>query len=148
MPYTKPTPAELKIRYPAFAAVDDATVQYWLTDAERFADESWPIETDYAPALIAAAAHHMMRGKVAGIAGGAVEAVASTGVTSFKSGTFSASFSESAATQAAEGGWQSTEYGREYYLLLIRNKSGPRITDPGVVPACCGYRDGPLVGCC
>lgn len=138
MAYIKPTPADLKMRWPAFAAVDEDTIQYWLTDAERYADESWPIEADYAPSLIDVAAHNMARKKVAGIAGGEVAAVAATGVTAFKSGTFSASFSEASAAQAAAGGWASTEYGQSYLEALGRNKGGPRTSGPGVVPGC-GY---------
>lgn len=127
MAYTEPTAADLKARYPAFAAVDSAVVTYWLTDAHRFVDTSW-LESDYAPALIAAAAHHMSRARVTGIASDEVGDLAASGLTSFKSGTFQASFAEGAANAAAGGGWASTEYGREYAALLRKNKGGPRVT--------------------
>lgn len=143
MAYTEPTPADLQARYSAFAAVADATINYWLTDAHRFVDQSW-FEEDYAPALIAAAAHNMARARVSGLAEDLVGSIASTGATSFKSGTFSATFSESAAAQASAGGWGSTPYGMEYLDALYRNKSGFGTTSPGSV--CCGggYRDRPI----
>ena len=117
MAYTAPTPAALKARYPAFAAVLDATVQYWLTDAERFVDQTWR-EGDYAVALMACAAHHMAMGNIG--AAGAIPA----GVTNFKSGTFSATLSDKAASAT---GFDATVYGREYRALQRRNFGGPRI---------------------
>jgi hypothetical protein len=30
MPYTLPTAADFRMRHPEFAAVDDASVEYWL----------------------------------------------------------------------------------------------------------------------
>jgi hypothetical protein len=136
MPYTEPTAADLKARYPAFAAVDDATIDYWLTDAHRYVDQTWT-EGDYAPALIAAAAHNMTRAGVVGIVGSDVSGFAAAGVTSFKSGTFQAQFSEEAIKAQVAGGWESTTYGQEYLALLRRNVSSMGVTAPGVVP--CGY---------
>ena len=140
MAYTAPTPAELILRYPAFAAVDEEVIQYWLTDAERFVDESW-IETDYAPALMARAAHEMA---VEGL-GTEAEATADlpAGVTSFKSGSFSVQFSEGAANAKSAGSLSSTRYGSEFAALRRRNKFGPRITATGTVPYPTGhYVDG------
>jgi hypothetical protein len=149
MVYIEPTPSDLKARCPAFAGVDDATIAYWLTDAHRFVDQSW-MEQDYGPALIARAAHDMVEAKVAGIAQDEVEELAGSGLTQFKSGSFSASFSEAAAAQAAEGGLGSTKYGREYLELLRRNKGGLGVTGPGCVPAPCGFNGyaGPLPPYC
>ena len=117
-----PTPANLKARYPAFASVADETVQYWLTDAERFVDTSW-LEVDYAPALMAVAAHNMA---MAGVLPGEAT-LALTGVSSFKSGTFSANISDAAQQSAAKGGWGATKYGLEFKAILHRNFSGPRL---------------------
>lgn len=123
MAYIAPTPADLKTRYPAFAAVADQTVQYWLTDAQRFVDTSWR-EVDYAPALMAAAAHWMAR---AGLGVGPAAGIPA-GVTSFRSGSFSVQIAEGAASASAAGGWASTIYGQEYRGMLYRNKGGPRAT--------------------
>lgn len=141
MAYTAPTPADLKIRYAAFAAVADEIIQYWLTDAERFVDQSW-FESDYAPALIAAAAHNMSldgHGSVSG--SGSIPA----GVTRFKSGAIDLTLTEASANAQVKGGWASTRYGREFALLLRKNKGGPRLISAGG-PVCCGrgYRTGIL----
>ncbi|MET0439124.1 MAG: DUF4054 domain-containing protein [Devosia sp.] len=136
MAYTAPTPTDLKLRHPEFAAVEDAQVQYWLTDAAaRHVDTSW-IEADYAVAIIEAACHEMARGGVLTSGATAIPA----GVTSFRSGSFSVSMSDAAATASAEGGWASTRYGKAYLAILRRNKGGPLVTTSGVAPgyACCG----------
>ena len=136
MAYIDPTAADLKMRKPEFAAVDDAVITYWLTDAHRFVDQSWA-EGDYAPGLIAAAAHNMAKAPVAGIAGSDVAGFAAAGVTRFKSGTFDAQFSDEAVKVAVAGGWESTTYGQEYLALLRRNVSTFGVTASGVAP--CGY---------
>jgi hypothetical protein len=133
MAYTAPAPADLKIRYPAFAAVDDATVQYWLTDGERFVDTSW-IEGDYAPALMAVAAHNMARGGLGASSSASIPA----GVTRFKSGAIDVTISESAAAAQSRGGYASTIYGIEFLALQRRSFSGPHVIAAGTLPAC-GY---------
>ncbi len=143
MPYELPTPTDLKLRYGAFAQVEDATVQYWLTDAQRAVDTTWT-EGDYAPALMAHAAHRMAEEGVAGISGGSGGIPA--GVTRFRSGSMDVAFSEAAATQQAEGGFASTRYGREYAALLRRNRGGPRVIGGGAAIGNCGFNGfaGPL----
>lgn len=121
MPYTAPTASDLIARYPPFADVAEGTITYWLTDAARFVDTSWT-ETDYAPALIAAAAHHMAMNGLGS------EAALPQGVTSFKSGTFSATVD---ASQAAATGWKATRFGQDYLTLLRRNKGGARVISVG-----------------
>jgi hypothetical protein len=140
-----PNVAALKMRYPAFAAVDDATVAYWLADAKRFVDVSWN-DGDYAPGLIAAAAHNMSKTGVAGISGSQLGGFAAAGVTRFKSGTFDAQFSDVAIKVAVAGGWASTPYGQDYLDLLRRNVSGFGVTSPGTVVVGCGFNGfaGPL----
>jgi hypothetical protein len=129
--YTKPLPQHLKARYPAFADVAIATVQYWLTDAERYVDSSWT-EGDYAAGLMALAAHNMM------IAGLGTEAAALAavplGVTNIKSGTLSASFSSESAAGRISGALGSTRYGVEYQGLLRRNRGGALVLPTGTLP--------------
>lgn len=116
MAYSAPTPANLKTRYPAFAAVADGTVQAWLDDAATFADDGWP-DADRATAVMAYAAHRMAE---LGLVASAIPA----GVTSFKSGTFSATVSDAVAGLT---GLKSTAYGREFIALRRRNFAGPRL---------------------
>lgn len=133
MAYTVPDPATLKLRYPAFAAVEDATIQYWLTDAERFVDQSWP-EGDYAPALMALAAHYMALAGMGGTSGsGAIPA----GVTRFRSGAMDVTIADAVAVQQSKGGYQATRYGQEFARMQRRNFGGPRVvSDPA--PTCAG----------
>jgi hypothetical protein len=118
VPYTEPTADDLKARYPAFAAVADETIDLWLADAARVVDESWP-EASYAPAKMAHAAHSMVEVGVLA-SGGAIPA----GVTSFKSGTFSASISDKLASAT---GYDSTVYGRQFKAMQRAAFSGPRL---------------------
>ena len=110
----EPTPTDLKTRYPAFAAVDDAAIQYWLTDAARFVDTSW-MEGDYGPAKLAYAAHNLAANDSTALP---------QGVTQFKSGVVNISLSDA---QASATGFETTRYGMEYLALLRRNFTGPRI---------------------
>ena len=113
MAYTAPTPADLKARYPAFAAVADATVRVWLDDAAT--DCALFPEDVRARAEMAYAAHKLA---AQGLGTGAIPA----GVTSFKSGTFSATVSDGIASLT---GFNSTTYGREFTALRRAYFSGP-----------------------
>jgi hypothetical protein len=129
--YAKPLPAHLKQRYPAFSAVDSGSVQYWLTDAERYVDTSWS-EGDYAAALMALAAHNMALAGL-GTTAASIPGVPA-GVKSFRSGSLSVDMTESAANAIATGSFAATRYGQEYQLLLRRNHGGPLVSDTGVLP--------------
>lgn len=118
MAYAAPTPADLKVKYPAFAAVPDATIQVYLNDAP--VDETWS-ERDYAAAIMAWSAHEMVG---AGIGANEVAAYAAAGVSRLKSGTLDVSFATGASGST---GYESTGYGRSWLELLRRNKGGPRI---------------------
>lgn len=115
MAYTPATSADLKARYPAFATVLNATIDVWLaeaaTDCAAFPDST------RARAEMALAAHNMAS---LGIVSGAVPA----GVTSFKSGTFSATVSDGAASRT---GLYATIYGREYLGYRRTAFAGPRL---------------------
>lgn len=118
MAYTVPTAADLATRYPAFADVEDATITYWITDAARVVDTTWP-ETSYAPAMMAHAAHMMVETRAL-VGSAAIPA----GVTSFKSGTFSATVSDKAANAT---GYSVTSYGRQFLAMRDAAFRGPRL---------------------
>ncbi len=125
MSYTAPTVCELQTMFPAFVGVDDAVVQSWLDRAATTVDQSWT-EADYAFAQMLLACHLMTDmgiGAVNGVEGAAANL---KGVTSFKSGSFQAQFSEEAANASVRGGYGSTTYGRQFQQLQRRNKAGPR----------------------
>lgn len=129
--YAKPSAQHLIARYPAFADVDVGTIRVWLTDAERYVDESW-MEGDYAPALMALAAHRMA---TAGLGTGNSTGDLPAGLTQMRSGSLSLSFGEGAAKDRAAGAFASTVYGSEFAVLLRRNRAGPRVAATGAVPA-------------
>lgn len=141
MAYTVPTAAELKVRYVAFASVENATVDYWITDAQRFVGTDW-IEGDYGPGLMALAAHNMaLEGY--GTDAAAIASVPA-GVTRMKSGSFEMGFTEAAANARAAGSLESTRYGQKYAALLKSNRGGLFIQPTGVVPYddCCRFPQG------
>lgn len=122
MAYTAPTAADLKARYPAFASVADATVNYWLAEAAEDC-ANWA-ENLRARGELSLAAHRMAE---LNIVAGAVP----VGVTAFKSGTFSASVSDGVASRI---GYDATVYGREFKQLARNLFSGPRLA--WTPPAC------------
>lgn len=131
MAYTVPTAANLIARYPDFTDVEEATITYWITDAQRFVTEAW-MEVDYAPGMMALAAHNMALSGY-GVAAEAISGMPA-GVKSFKSGQFSAEFTEEQANARASGSFASTRYGLEYQSLLRRNFGGPIVSNSGTVP--------------
>ena len=136
--FEKPTPADAKLRYPDLATVDNTVWQYWLTDAERNVDQSWG--ADYQPGLISLAAHRLTK---AGAGPSAAIGDIPAGLTSFRSGNMSLSFSDSAASQSAAGGYDTTKYGQEWAEMARKRSAGGFTTGGGVV-ACGGYRDRPV----
>lgn len=129
--YAKPLPPHLKARYPAFAAVEAGTIQYWLTDAERYVTDVWS-EGDYAAALMALAAHNMALAGL-GTDGAALSGVPA-GITRMKSGSLELGFTDAAANARMSGTLDSTRYGQEYRSLLQRNRGGPRVAPTGIPP--------------
>lgn len=121
MAYETPTASDLKTRYPAFADVADATIEYWLADAARFVDESWS-QPDYAPAIMAYAAWQMAR---AGI--GDASSSLPAGVTRFRSGAMDVAIADSVASASLKGGVAASLYEEEFCLLRRRNLGGPRL---------------------
>lgn len=129
MAYSVPTVTDLVAKYPEFAQVPVSVVESYLSEAATLdVDSSW-IESTYAPAVKAKAAHEMA---LAGLGDtGEAAAQLAAGVTAIRSGNFQVSFSADAARRASDGGLQSTRYGREYRRLLRRNKAGPRVVVGG-----------------
>ena len=110
-----PTLSDFRTRYPAFSAVADATVTYWLD--EGVGQVAHWREADQFMGALAYAAHKLAEQGMG--TGGAIPA----GVTSFKSGTFSAGVSDA---QASRTGFHDTVYGRDFLHLARRSFAGPR----------------------
>jgi hypothetical protein len=154
MSYALPTPSDLRARYPAFAAksgdplaytIPDETIQYWLDYVVgENVDQSWA-DPAGARAQIAAAAHRMAENGVLGTASADDGDLA--GVTDFRSASFQVRFSDDYVKQQIAGGWESTQYGRDYLDLLRANRGGMGVTSPGHVP-CYGYDGWSPIGWC
>ena len=108
--------ALFRLRYPAFATVSDGLISYRLFDALTEVGDNWP-DAQRTNARLAWSAHKLAE---AGSLGGAVP----QGVTSFKSGTFSATVSDSVAGLT---GMDATVYGREFVALRRAAFAGPRM---------------------
>lgn len=131
MPYTAPTTADLKARYPAFAAVADVVVEAVLADTFIDVGESW-IEAHRAPAMLALAAHWLQTQG----ANASAESVMLTGgigtVTEMRAGDTSLKFANpsDAGNGAGTGtgsasAFSSTPYGRRF--LELRSRSFPAV---------------------
>lgn len=108
--------ALFRLRYPAFATVSDGLISYRLFDALTEVGDNWP-DAQRTNARLAWSAHKLAE---AGSLGGAVP----QGVTSFKSGTFSATVSDAVAGLT---GLDATVYGREFVALRRVAFAGPRM---------------------
>ncbi|NBC37358.1 DUF4054 domain-containing protein [Novosphingobium sp. FSY-8] len=97
------------------SAASDEAVTLWL--AEAAVDCATFPEAIRARAEMAYAAHRLVE---VGVVAGAVPA----GVTSFKSGTFSATVADAAASRT---GFAATAYGQEFITLRRRAFAGPRL---------------------
>lgn len=124
MAYIKPTPSDLKSRYPAFATVSDATVQSAIDEASRMVDESWT-EGDYATAIMLAACHTLASD---GCGTSAEAKAVATGTGQFetiRSGQLT--LTRGSASTSGSSWWAGTSWGRRFLDLLRRNKAGPRV---------------------
>jgi hypothetical protein len=104
--------------FPQFKDVPEASLSFWLANADARMGGAWPAsERDMAVMLLAA--HNLASN---GMGADAVPA----GVTSFKSGTFSATVSDKIAGMT---GFASTVYGREYLAMTQRHFGGARLVN-------------------
>lgn len=125
--WANPLPGHLSQRYPAFANVAFSTIQYWLTDAQRFVTTSWRA-SDYPFGIMALAAHNMA---IRGLVSDGAAAQVPGGVNRFKMGPMEFELTKEAANAKLGGDLTSTVYGLEYQTLLNANLGGPRIADSG-----------------
>jgi hypothetical protein len=139
MAYDLPTPAELKLHFPAFAAVDDAVVQYNITAAARSVDQSWA-EGDYTRAVELYACHLLT---LAGFGTGADAQANAQGLAGFsmiRSGQLT--LQKAATSGSSDDGvppqYAGSTYGRQFWWLLRQNRPGASVTG-GAVAA---YPDG------
>lgn len=121
--YDLPTATFVRTAFPAFAAVPDLMLDFWIARAARSVDTSWT-QGDYTYAIALLAAHLMTTNGLG--AGAEIEGYRSAGIARLKSGTLDVSFSDGAAGGNGSA-YDSTSYGRQFALLLRQNRGGPRV---------------------
>lgn len=127
MPYTPPTYAQFKARYPRFAAVPEATYDAFLPEALRQVDRTWT-EADYQPAVMLYTAHLLT---LEGLGTGAEAQVNAQGAGGFKvmrSGSLTLErFSGKDGGAASSDPLDATSYGGQFKALRRQNLAGPRV---------------------
>lgn len=123
MAYTAPTAAEVKARFPEFAAVDDSVINAVIAEAGSFVDDSW-IEADATTAAMFYVAHELV---MAGQGTSAAAKVAQVGDFSrIKSGDLEVQRNAgSAQVASANGTLGLSRYGLKF--LELRGRSFPGI---------------------
>jgi hypothetical protein len=112
-------PADFKIRFPEFDAIDDLRVQFWLNDAIlEVGEDAWGTLGEKGAMLLAA--HFLQldleRQGDESNSGGLV----SSRVTMRKVGDVQVSFARATADDATEDWYLQTSYGSEYLRLKLR----------------------------
>lgn len=125
--YDLPTATFIRTAFPAFTAVPDMLINFWIGRAARSVDRSWT-EGDYTYAIALLAAHLMTANGLG--TGAEIEGYRSAGITKLKSGTLDVTFSDGSASGTG-GGYGSTSYGRQFAVLLKQNRGGPRVIANG-----------------
>lgn len=123
MAYVAPTAADVKARFPEFAAVDDTVVDAVLAEAGSFVDASW-IESDRATAELFYTAHELV---MAGQGTSAAAKVSQVGdFTRIKSGDLEVTRGGGSgeSSSAATGTLGATRYGLKFLELRARSFPG------------------------
>lgn len=127
MPYTVPTVDDFLARWPIFGDSDSDLIQQMLDEAAGQIDISWR-EADYQPAILYLSAHLLATDNsdegAEVVIGGSQGAIASE---SFGGMSISYATAGSADASANASQYGSTEYGRRFYNLLIKNRGGPLV---------------------
>lgn len=124
MSFTPPTAAEVKARFPEFAAVADATIEAIIEEAASFVDDTW-IEGDAPAAVMFYTAHELV---MAGQGTSAAAKLSAIGDFSrIKSGDLEVSRgTQSTVTgSGADGTLAQSRYGLKF--LELRARSFPAI---------------------
>lgn len=117
---TIPTATSIKMRFPEFADVDDAVVEFAIEEARLSVGSNWT--TGYDLALVYLVAHYVASSVATSTSGGTGD---DGDIASESIGRFSVSYARSANADAVHEDKSSTSYGRRYIELLGRNFGGP-----------------------
>jgi hypothetical protein len=122
MAYTRLPLADFKAKYAAFTTLTETPYAAWATEAEADITDRYGDQQQRATELLTA--HYLA---LQGIGNGETGAIAVSGVTSFKSGTFSATISDKVAAERSRGLLSATLYGQQLELIQRRLFGGPRL---------------------
>ena len=123
MAFVAPTAADIKARFPEFAAVADATIDSVLAET-GFIDARW-IEDDRRPAIMYYVAHQLVMSGQGSSANAKLQAVGD--FSRIKSGDLEVSRSGGSSGSSSSGGgtFSQTNYGKQY--LELRSLSFPSV---------------------
>ncbi|BAK66884.1 conserved hypothetical protein [Sphingobium sp. SYK-6] len=123
MAYARLPLADFKAKYVAFPALQEAAYAAWASEAEAEITDAYGTAQQRATEL--QTAHYLASQGIGGAAG--ADVLIATGATSVKSGTFSATISDSVVSARAKGGLGSTPYGIELARIQRRLFGSPRL---------------------
>lgn len=124
MSVTIPTATSIRMRFPEFSGVADATIEFAIEEARTEVSDSWTDQYDIA--LVYLVAHYVASSIAAAASGGE----GGTGqIASESIGRLSVSYAQekSSNADATCDDKESTSYGRRYLEILGANFSGPLI---------------------
>ncbi len=124
--------ATLKATYSDFDCVPDATVELWLTQAERIVGDDWC--GDQAHDLATLAAHYLTINGF-GETGAAMKKREDKGVKSVRSKSLQITYMDASSDGGGgEAFYSQTRYGRQFWPILRACRGGPCVTDTGCLP--------------
>lgn len=119
---TIPTATSIKMRFPEFADVEDAVVEFAVEEARLEIGTNWTV--GYNLAIVYLVAHYVACAVNASTSGGSGD---EGDIASESWGRFSVSYAKSPNADASHSDKSSTSYGRRYVELLGKNFGGPVI---------------------
>ncbi len=122
MAYARLPLASFVGKYTAFTTLTETPYAAWATEAEAGITDRYGDSQQRATELLTA--HYLA---LQGIGNGQTGSIAVSGVTSFKSGTFSATISDKVAAERSRGLLSATIYGQQLALIQRRLFGGPRL---------------------
>ncbi len=123
MAYARLLLADFQAMYPAFTTLTEVPYAAWATKAEARVGENYGDDQQDATEYLTA---HLLAWNSIGMPAGAAT-LAATGATSFKSGTFAATISDSFVAARTKGGYGATVYGQMFLEIQRRLFGGPQL---------------------
>ncbi len=115
---TIPTAVSIKTRFPEFADVTDANVEFAIEEARLEVGSNWTVGYDLA--IVYLVAHYVAAAVAASDRASAGGEIASESI-----GRLSVSYAQSSSAEATHADKSSTSYGQRYLDLLQKNFGGP-----------------------